>query len=233
MSWCSALLLLLSMQEEPPERAAVRARLQRVIVSETDRGGVNPEFEKWKRSWLDKKDLPPKEEPVSKEKQREPRVGLPLGSSCLYVMLIVLGAAAIAVAIYAFTVWRREPPEEAVMPAAAAKEEAAPLDALRKSPEAWLDDARRFVAQGDYRQAIRCLMLAMLNALHRARQIDYEKWKTNRECLATYRGPKRGPFTSLIGLFELAWYGGRPVGAGEYQKAEEMARALRQGVTVE
>jgi len=237
MSWCSALLLLLAVTQEAQDRAAVRERLDQVLRNETNRGGGNPDFEKWKRDWLKAKFEPPKLPKIDIDPPEMTQVNAPaIGSVILWVAIVVISAAVIASAIYGVVVWRRERRPRAAVPGAPAKAEpAAAGDALRQSPESWLADARRFVEQGDYRQAIRCLMLAILNTLHRVRQIDYEKSKTNRECLAGFRGeaPRRGHFSSLITVFELAWYGGVDVGADDYRRAESVALALREGAVHE
>ncbi len=235
MSWCSALLLLLAAPQEAQDRADLRGRLQQVLRNETNRGGENPEFEKWKRDWLNSKFDPPKPPELPELEINPPKIpninAAAIGTTLLWVIVIVISAAVIASAIYAVVVWRRERRPRTTPPAAPVDAVAATDDALRQPPEGWLEDARRFVAQGDYRQAVRCLMLAILNTLHRVRQIDYEKSKTNRECLAGFRGEagRRGNFSSLITTFELAWYGGFAVEPDDYRKAESIAVALREG----
>jgi hypothetical protein len=228
MSWSSTLVLALALAQEPVDRAGVRERLGEILRNATERGGVNPEFEEWKRDWRKPPPKPP--EPA----RAEPPTELPsIVGQCFAVALILVAAVVLAAVVYALFVASREraASDPALLPKTKTEEAAVPMDALRKPPEGWLEDARKYVGRGDFRQAIRCLMLAILNSLHRARQIDYEKSKTNRECLAGFRGEpaRRGDFSSLILLFELAWYGAAPMGPADYQRAEQMARALREG----
>lgn len=233
MIWCSLALVLTLQEAEPDERRAVRDRLKAILERETDRGETNPEFEEWKRRWTERQD-----EPDNVDVDRASPVGIPPGLSqaIFYLVLALCAAAVLALVAYAIASWRREkpPPREEI---GTSRVLAAPtqFDALKKGPDEWLVEARKWAARGEHRTALRFLLLATLARLHRARQIDYEQSKTNRECLATYRGQPalRPNFASIVRLFEHAWYGRVAVSERDYAGAEEMALALGQGAVHE
>lgn len=217
---------------------AMRERLDRILREETTRD-------------LDRTPPPEKEEerPVRDSGNREPRKtetpsgGPGIGSSsaagvgsAIYVILILMAAIILAFAIYAIVM--------AVMrarhkPALAADGEQPADDEERggaappvlRDPDAWLAEARRHAAAGRWLEALRCLLFASLERLHRSRFIDYTRARTNRECVRNFTGPeaRRAPFGALVDEFDLAVYGQHPVGAADYARAEAAARELGRG----
>ncbi len=81
--------------------------------------------------------------------------------------------------------------------------------------------------QGDYTLAIRLYYLAILKELSLSKAIRWKKDKTNRQYLQEMQqSPLSEPFREVTRIFERAWYGSRPVGAGEYQQMAPKFRFL-------
>lgn len=213
---------------------AMRERLDRILREETTRDATPP---------------PPREKRVEKRADEKPvedqeRDARPASSSgggvpvsvignLMWAVLILLAAAVLAFAIYAITMAvlnsRRRPPAAGESVESTPEEErggAAPP--ILRDPEEWLAEARRLAAAGQWLQALRCLLFASLERLHRSRFIDYTRARTNRECVRAFAGPeeRRAPFRALVDEFDVAVYGGRAFGAAEYARAEAAARAL-------
>lgn len=158
------------------------------------------------------------------------------GAGVLWMILILICAVVLALAIYAFlTYWRdrrlgaagttQASPAGAKAPAGGA----APPE--RRDPEEWLREARRLAAEGRHAEALRCLLHAAMERLHRARAIDYERARTNRECLRLFRGEpqRRDAFATLVDAFDFTFYGKRPFGAADYVRVEANAMTLAGG----
>ncbi len=104
-------------------------------------------------------------------------------------------------------------------------------DARKRTPLGWRDHADQLAKEGLYREAIRSLFLAALARLDRTREIDYRRERTNGEHLRTFRGSdvRRDRFVDATWRFELAWYGGDPVGEADYERMARTARPLLLG----
>lgn len=213
---------------------AMRDRLDRILREETTRDATPP---------------PPREKRVERredgrsgsEPRRQPPPapssggGVPVSAigNLMWAVLILLAAAVLAFAIYAITMAvlnsRKRPAAKGESAEPAPEEErggAAPP--ILRDPEEWLAEARRLAAAGQWLQALRCLLFASLERLHRSRLIDYTRARTNRECVRAFAGPeeRRAPFRALVDEFDVAVYGGRAFGAADYARAEAAARAL-------
>jgi hypothetical protein len=87
--------------------------------------------------------------------------------------------------------------------------------------------------QGDYTLAIRLYYLAILKELSLSKAIRWKKDKTNRQYLQEMQqSPLSEPFREVTRIFERAWYGSRPVGAGEYRQMEPKFRFLAEKAKV-
>lgn len=219
-------LLLLALLQDPAPAADVHTRLRRVLDAETDRVGSNPAFDDWKRGLFRRDPSPPKPAPP-------PRPARQWGSfeglgTLLQVLLYVVIGVVVAILIWTLISNRAVGSDEPGKPGKERPKEAEQEDALRKTPDAWLEDARAALARGDRRAAVRLALLAVLAMLHRARRIVYDRSLTNRECLKQYRGPDdhRTRFAGLVALFERAWYGQTDVAARECAEALEDAGRL-------
>jgi hypothetical protein len=74
-------------------------------------------------------------------------------------------------------------------------------------------------ARGNYREAVRCLYLALLSRLHRDGAITYDVTLSNWDYLRHFKGQREWlpPFRELTRRFDFAWYGNVPVGVEGYQ----------------
>lgn len=217
---------------------AMRERLDRILREETTRD-------------LDRTPPPEKEEqpesepgkPKERESRPPPSGGSGIGSassaglgSAIYVVLILLAALILAFAIYAIVMAVMRARHKPAVPetgevAEAGEDRSGAAPPVLRDPDAWLAEARRHAAAGRWLEALRCLLFASLERLHRSRFIDYTRARTNRECVRTFTGPeaRRAPFGALVDEFDLAVYGQHPVGAADYARAEAAARELGKG----
>jgi hypothetical protein len=104
-------------------------------------------------------------------------------------------------------------------------------DALTRTPDAWRSTAQQWASDGNFRDAMRALYLAMLAHLHRARRIDYHRAHTNWQYVRTFRGDnqRRKVLTQLTYTFDEKWYGARPCTQRDF---EEFAEGVRTMTTV-
>jgi hypothetical protein len=126
---------------------------------------------------------------------------------------------------------RRPLKDDAVEVVTGEEERGGAAPPILRDPEEWLAEARRLAAAGRWIEALRCLLFASLERLHRMRFIDYQRARTNRECVRAFTGPdaRRVPFGALVDAFDIAVYGQRPFGAADYAQAEAAARELGKG----
>lgn len=165
--------------------------------------------------WLQKRDSTPREAPTPVAPGGEM-----LGANV--VMLVVTG---LLVGTLLFLLLRglgRKRAQEATPDVeGAAAEEALvddPMSALARPPEGWASLADQLAAQGQFRDAIRHLYLALLSRLHRAGAIDYDSTLSNWEYLAAFKGPGewKPPFRELTLRFDFVWYGNRDATQSSY-----------------
>jgi hypothetical protein len=95
----------------------------------------------------------------------------------------------------------------------------------------WLEDARRAAAAGEWREAIHFLYWAAISRLESRRLWPADRARTPREYLALLaeEDPRQPGLATLTGNFERVWYGGRPAGERDYQRALDIAMALISG----
>lgn len=119
---------------------------------------------------------------------------------------------------------RRKPP-------AAQAEESEPDIGL---PEDRLSEAQRMAEAGDYRQALRLVLLAALARLQAVGTIRVERSRTNGEYLrALERGNRvrlAGSFRPLTDLFDRAWYGGIPASRADFEASRLSYSQLNQAI---
>lgn len=98
----------------------------------------------------------------------------------------------------------------------------------------WLEDARRAAASGQWREAIHFVYWASIARLESKRLWPADRARTPREYLEMVApdDPRKAGLAQLTGSFERTWYGGRAASQGDYQRAEEVARALIAGTAV-
>ncbi len=95
----------------------------------------------------------------------------------------------------------------------------------------WLEDARLAADSGQWREAIHFVYWASISRLESRRLWPVDRARTPREYLALVapEDPRKAGLAQLTGSFERTWYGGRPAGEGDYQKAENQANSLISG----
>ncbi|RKG98070.1 DUF4129 domain-containing protein, partial [Corallococcus sp. CA053C] len=103
-----------------------------------------------------------------------------------------------------------------------------PDHALSRPPEGWAHLADALAAQGEYREAVRNLYLALLSRLHRDGAILYDETLSNWDYLRAFRGrPEvKAPFRELTRRFDFVWYGNLPVGQDGYTEFRAITAPL-------
>jgi len=141
-----------------------------------------------------------------------PAGGMPMvGANA--VMLVAIAVVAFVLVLLLLRGWRRKRPDDASVDESGAVSEEAlsddPMSALSRPPEGWAGLADQLAAQGQFREAIRHLYLALLSRLHRDGAIDYDPTCSNWEYLSNFKGPGelKRPFRELTRRFDFAWYG--------------------------
>ncbi|CEK19674.1 Domain of unknown function (DUF4129) [Chthonomonas calidirosea] len=93
---------------------------------------------------------------------------------------------------------------------------------VRPEAEALLQQAHRFAAAGDYRQAFRALFLAILCRLDQAQIIEYARDRTNVEYLRALRARRLDGFYEIMAPlardFDKFWYGRFAAEEGDYRR---------------
>ena len=95
----------------------------------------------------------------------------------------------------------------------------------------WIEDAQRAAASGLWREAIHFVYWASISRLESRRLWPADRARTPREYLALIapEDPRKAGLTQLTGSFERTWYGGRAAAEVDYQRAEQLAKALIAG----
>lgn len=103
-----------------------------------------------------------------------------------------------------------------------------PMSALARAPEGWAELADKLAREGQFREAIRHLYLALLSRLHRDGAIDYDPAKSNWDYFRGFRGPREAlaPFRELTYRFDFAWYGRVDVSAAAYAAFRALTQPL-------
>ena len=87
-------------------------------------------------------------------------------------------------------------------------------------PDAWIEQARKFAAQGELRAAYRAAFTAILVRLDRIGAIRYERQRTNGEYLRALRAKPSLVQTlrPVVRDFDARWYGPLPVTERDYRR---------------
>lgn len=98
--------------------------------------------------------------------------------------------------------------------------------ALAKAPENWAELADTLAQNGQFREAVRHLYLALLSRLHRDGAIDYDPADSNWECFRTFRGAAalKAPYRDLTTRFDFVWYGSSSATQTAYAQFKETAQ---------
>jgi hypothetical protein len=147
----------------------------------------------------------------------------------------IIGAAAVLTLILVKIISRRRvvtpPAAPALPPTPDLESEATTADQLPE--DEWLRLARQKVEQGDLRQALRALFLAVLSLLGAQGLVLIRKSKSNFD----YERELRRKLNSVPGLdeifsadrklFERCWYGAHPVTIAEFEQSDSLYQRLK------
>jgi hypothetical protein len=160
-----------------------------------------------------------------------------LGSLLSYLLI---GSFVLLVLLLALRAWKMYAPDEAREAHSADRAEPEPdlededVSADLMPRNRWVELARKLIAEGDYRLALRAYFLAQLSAFSSEGLIVIRQAKSNREYAGelSQRGHGDGNLLDLywgeLRLFESVWYGERPPGPAEIEQMEGYLR--QQGV---
>lgn len=170
----------------------------------------------WKAIW----------EWLRKKEPGDAHVELPEGGGSMVganaVMLVAIAVVAGTLLFILLRGWKRKRPDDAALDESGAVSEQAlssdPMSALSRPPEGWASLADQLAAQGQFREAIRHLYLALLSRLHRDGAIDYDPTCSNWEYLSAFKGPsdQKPPFRELTRRFDFVWYGNLDASEASY-----------------
>ncbi|RMG23515.1 MAG: DUF4129 domain-containing protein [Armatimonadetes bacterium] len=164
---------------------------------------------------------PPEPEPDAANWTIEPTRSAQL-DGFFYVVIAVLGiGAAVALAhLILHWRWKRAKKDRVKKRRGGLLEEGEEL----LSTDEWLERAQSLESQGAYREAVRCLYLAVLLRLDEAGIVRFDRYETNWEHLRRIeRAPAPGSvrYRWLTQQFDLVWY-------GEREATPELCRQFRQ-----
>lgn len=155
-----------------------------------------------------------------------------LGALANLLSYLLIGGFVVLVLLLALRAWRVYSPVESLAVQSADEPEVVPdLDDEDVSADLmprnrWVELARKLIAEGNYRLALRAYFLAQLSAFSSEGLIIIRRSKSNREY--AYELSQRGhgdeslldTYWKELSLFESIWYGERPSGAQEIELME-------------
>jgi hypothetical protein len=140
----------------------------------------------------------------------------------LQVAVALSGVVTLLVAIIAYNAargLRAKIAREAVLASASTMDRPGAADRLREAEEA--------IRRGRLRDGLRALFLAALAGLEERGGVRLDPALTDREILARAAGsPRADELSSLVALYEPAWYGVREPTEAEVARAGELARRI-------
>lgn len=89
--------------------------------------------------------------------------------------------------------------------------------------EALINESR---ASGDYKLAIRYQFLKCLHELHHSEQIKITTWKAPLDYVDELPGEKQEPFSALVSLFEVTWYGDYDAQEAQFDQSNQLVQAI-------
>jgi hypothetical protein len=233
---------------EPPEGAEAVPRLSRDQIKKLQPGsedGRDAARSKPREKPREEQEKVRRDDPAEDGPGRHPGGGgggvlapQPGGAGLGPLGWTVLGGLALAVLAVAVVLYlrSREPDQEAraATTTPVPSPEGPGLVPDEQAPDDLWRRAEALARQGNFREGVRYLYLAVLTQLHRADLIRYEKTRTNGEYLrqlgaADAGAPVVGPFRRLTQLFEQKWYGERSCAADDYDGCRALASEVRAG----
>lgn len=102
-----------------------------------------------------------------------------------------------------------------------------------RTADEWLVLASRLEREGRYRESVRCLYLAILMRLDRARIARFDRTETNWEHLRRIlksEAPSNVPYRDVTLLFDLIWYGDQPASDRDCSQMRSAYETLMQSL---
>lgn len=170
-----------------------------------------------------------KTRPIEKEKTAFPpresssgsNGGLYISPVFGYVILIIAIVGLVALIFYLFF---KAPIEKKTKKIKQDINDIAPTEIPKTELEIMLEKA---IKKEDYREAIRIYFIFILRALSKKQWIKWEKEKTNFSYLVEMRKNKfYNEFETSVSIYELVWYGKRPIDINMYQSLEPKFKSL-------
>ena len=162
------------------------------------------------------------------------------GGSLSSLGWLLLGGLALAVVVVGIFLYLtaprspRKPKPETVAGTEKSQPESDARQVLEESPASLWRQAETLASEGQFRDAVRILYLAVLALLHRQHLIRFEPTRTNGEYVRQVRLSEQAPpelhepFARLTHQFEMAWYGERPCESGDYRACRTLADEVQQ-----
>lgn len=149
--------------------------------------------------------------------------GMSISPAFGYVLLIIAIAALVVLIFYLFFKAPIEKKEKKIKQDIG---DISPTEIPKTELELMLEKA---LAKEDYREAIRIYFIFILRALSKKQWINWEKEKTNFSYLVEMRKNKfYTDFETSVTIYELVWYGKRPIDESMYLSLEPKFKSLTQ-----
>lgn len=166
-----------------------------------------------------------------KERPKGPNLNIGFAGDIIKLVVICIGAALLVLLVYLLTQVIGKRTAKKMAHSEGILDEDEPL----LSSDEWLDRADQLAAAQRYREAVRCLFVAMLMRLDEANVLRFERHETNWEHLYRYRDleSKPGGFDLQVPTqrFDSIWYGFRDEGEAGVayfrDRYQELLSALR------
>lgn len=104
-----------------------------------------------------------------------------------------------------------------------------------RTADEWLTLASRLEKEGRFRESVRCLYLAILMRLDRARIVRFDRTETNWEHLRRIlksNAPPSVPYRELTLLFDRIWYGDQPASDRDCHQMKSAYETLTESLRV-
>ncbi len=182
-------------------------------------------FLKWLIEWL--RNTKPE------DRDEKSKVKIPDSASMPGASTVMLVAAVATLAALALVLWRllKTPNQQTAGATVSVTENSAAVaqsSALDNTPQGWAGLADSYANQGQFRDAIRHLYLALLSHFHHQGVIHYDPHVSNWEYLLAFRGPSefKRRFRELTHRFDFAWYGDETVTDDAWNSFRQLAEPI-------
>lgn len=145
---------------------------------------------------------------------RDTSINKSQGSANLFMVLGIIAAAILIAYIIYRVIQSKNASGDTKLSAILEGEDTSPAEISKTELELALEAA---IKKGDYRAAIRVYFTFIMKDLFEKRLIAWEKEKTNLQYLREMSAsPYYQDFSSCVNIFEVVWYGKRPITESEF-----------------